>query len=297
MRARPWISLITPLCLATLVVAGLLPACGGSSLGNDRTELRDGSMRLTQSPQPTGAGPTERSGWTASAAQGEEPPPSEGSPAVRDPLSTGLKESELPSKGPRSYVWAGGGSEPVGNAPYRKYSVGVEEGLDIDVDAFAAFVDETLADSRSWISDPEREWGFQRVSRGGIKIVIATPATVDRQCLPLTTRGEVSCAKQGYISINLKRWELTVPHWTSTPAAYRRYVINHEMGHYLNQRHVGCPAEGAPAPVMMQQTYRLASRGMEACGTPPEKDCKQCRPNSWPFPEAPLEPATDPSGD
>jgi hypothetical protein len=145
--------------------------------------------------------------------------------------------------------------------------VGIEDGLDIDPDAFAAFVDATYADPRGWIGDGER--GFQRVEKGAIKIVVATAKTVDRQCLPLKTGGEVSCAKNGYISINLARWELAVEHWDSSLETYRQYVVNHEMGHYLNLLHVGCPGAGQPAPVMMQQTYFL----------------KGCRGNPWPFPD------------
>jgi len=145
--------------------------------------------------------------------------------------------------------------------------VGIEEGLDIDPDAFAAFVDATYGDPRSWIGDGKR--GFRRVESGGIKIVIAAPTTVDRQCLPLHTESTVSCAKNGYISINLTRWEVAVEHWDGSLEDYRRYVVNHEMGHYLAELHEGCPSPGSPAPIMMQQTYFL----------------KGCVGNAWPYPE------------
>lgn len=187
-----------------------------------------------------------------------------------DPLSTGLSLDELPESGSGTYVWAKGKSRAVGRGAIKKYSVGIEEGLEIDPDAVAALIEETLADPRSWTSDKARSWGFQRVERGGIKFVIATPDTVDRQCLPLDTEGEVSCAKNGYISINLKRWEMAVPHWDGGMDAYRRYVINHEMGHYLAKPHEPCPGPGQLAPVMQQQTYFL----------------KGCRGNAWPFPHA-----------
>ena len=198
-------------------------------------------------------------------------------PAPKPPLSTGLTESELPRSGPGTYVWASGKSPSVGRGAIKKYSVRVEKGLDIDVEAFAAFVDGVYADSRGWIADPDRNWGFQRVEKGGIRVVIAAPKTVDKQCLPLQTKGTVSCAKQGYISINLDRWELAVPHWDGDLEEYRKYVVNHEMGHYLYKPHVGCPEEGALAPVMMQQTYFL----------------KGCRGNPWPFPGVQDGPSTE----
>jgi hypothetical protein len=41
-------------------------------------------------------------------------------------------------------------------------------------------------------------------------------------------------------------------------AAYRRAVVLHETGHALGLPHARCPAEGAPAPTMMQPSKPLA---------------------------------------
>jgi hypothetical protein len=44
-------------------------------------------------------------------------------------------------------------------------------------------------------------------------------------------------------------------------------MVNHEVGHVLGRGHAFCPAAGAPAPVMVQQTKGVAP----------------CRPNPWPL--------------
>jgi len=182
-------------------------------------------------------------------------------------LSTGLSADKLPLDGSGTFVWAAGAAGPFGTPPYKSYSVGVEEGLGIDPNAIAAFVDATLADKRSWSGGGT--YGMKRVASGGIRLVIATPKTVDKLCAPLNTEGQVSCARNRYIAINLLRWETAVEHWTDSLELYRRYVVNHEMGHYLRgSRHTKCPGPGKLAPIMMTQTY-----GLEGC-----------LPNGWVYP-------------
>lgn len=157
--------------------------------------------------------------------------------------------------------------QPVGDGPLRTYRVEVEEGTGVDPDLFADEVEVILSNPRGWTTVDGIS--LQRVAADAdILVTLATAATVDLLCHPLDTEGETSCAQPQRAIINLDRWLLGAePSGLDVPA-YRSYVISHEVGHTLGHDHVDCPAAGAPAPVMMQQTYSIGD----------------CAPNAWPVP-------------
>ncbi|TDC39088.1 DUF3152 domain-containing protein [Micromonospora sp. 15K316] len=177
----------------------------------------------------------------------------------------------VPSYGPGRFVAADGGTPVVGDGgPLHRYRVVVEEGSGQDVDAFAASVDETLADPRSWIASGELR--VQRVAEAAdadFTVYLATPVTSERMCAEggLSTEGYTSCRLPGQVIINLARWMEAVPDYGAPLSVYRTYVINHEIGHEFGEGHESCPAPGSPAPVMQQQTY-----GLEGCLA-----------NAWPY--------------
>ena len=71
---------------------------------------------------------------------------------------------------------------------------------------------------------------------------------------------------------------------------YRQYAINHEVGHVFRNQHVPCTANGALAPVMMQQSFGVSNDYLAQLtddtpqGIQIPRDGKVCRPNAWPFP-------------
>ena len=149
----------------------------------------------------------------------------------------------------------------------------IEFSIDIDEESFAGqlteaefqtFVVETLRDERSWVS---RGAGFRLVDDGGLfTMTVATPARTDDLCWPLQTNGRYSCARNGWIVFNSDRWFGATDSWPADLETYRRYLVNHEVGHYiLGAGHPGCPGAGQLAPIMMQQT-----KGLDGC-----------KPNGW----------------
>jgi len=143
-----------------------------------------------------------------------------------------------------------------------RYRVLVEDGLTlrgepVDEREFARVVHRILTDERGW--QPIDDVAFARVSAEGsdVDVVLASPDTTDALCAPLGTGGWLSCFN-GYATVlNARRWFAGAASYGDDLVGYRRYLVSHEMGHYLGYQHVACPAPGAVAPVMVQQTKSL----------------------------------------
>lgn len=159
------------------------------------------------------------------------------------------------------------GSISYGTPSHISFDLEIEAGIGIDANQFAAEVDRTLGDTRSWIGNGRT--GFRRVASGGaLHIILASPATVDRLCAPLNTGGYYSCRRGSKVILNVDRWTGATSWWPAPLKTYRRYLVNHEVGHYLGYGHVSCPGSGRLAPVMQQQTISLGG----------------CVANGWPYP-------------
>ena len=172
------------------------------------------------------------------------------------------------------------------------YTVEVEDGLQpADADqAFAAAVDATLADPRSWVGGGQVT--LQRVDSGdpSFRISLTSQMTVrsPQLCgwdIPL----EASCFNKqaGRVLINDARWSRGAVAYGTDIDSYRSYAVNHEVGHALGFSHQPCPDNGGPAPVMMQQSWSTANDDLTVLN--PQlipADGKVCLPNPYPFPDA-----------
>lgn len=173
------------------------------------------------------------------------------------------------------------------------YTVEVEKGLKTQNyggdDAFAALVDATLKDPRSWTADSR--FAFQHVAADqepDLHIMLASTDTVHLGCgnsLGL----ETSCftSEGNRVLLNEARWVRGSEAFQGDLGAYRQYMINHEVGHGIGYaKHVPCEKDGDLAPVMMQQTLGMTNGEIKKIN-PNEvypDNAITCRPNSWPHP-------------
>jgi hypothetical protein len=179
-------------------------------------------------------------------------------PAVPTPTASPTPTAvEIPPEGTGDFTVAPGGTDPVGTGDPIRYTVEVEGGVPFVPVEIAGIVDATLADPRGWTALGVHAFQRSQAGAGDLRVLLTTPATTDALCAPLRTRGEVSCRNGELVVLNAQRWADGVEAYGDDLDAYRQYVVNHEVGHFLGFGHVGCPGAGEPAPVMLQQTYGL----------------------------------------
>lgn len=175
--------------------------------------------------------------------------------------------SSTAGRSPNEFIVAAGACDGATDGVLT-YTVEVEPETGYVPDEIGTFVDATLHDSRSW-SRLRRLERTCTASHARIRIVLATPATVDTLCARagLRTAGTLSCYNGRVVALNAWRWENGARGF-ATRSEYRAYLVNHEVGHALGHTHRPCAAAGQLAPVMLQQSKRLDG----------------CLANPWPYP-------------
>ncbi|WP_432954045.1 DUF3152 domain-containing protein [Micromonospora haikouensis] len=208
-------------------------------------------------PVPPAPAPSERA---PAAAPAPAPPPS---PPVSYPAGGGNRWD----------VAAGEAAPGAGHGRLLRYRVAVERDIrGVPVAGFAAEVTRILADPRGWTAGGK--WRLRRVGpghRADFTVHLATPDTRDLLCQD-DPDGYTSCRNGDRVVLNVARWVKGAPGFGTDLAHYRRYLVNHEVGHRLGMGHQLCPGRGRPAPVMQQQTLGLHG----------------CTPNGWPYPNGRL---------
>lgn len=189
------------------------------------------------------------------------------------PTSSAVSASSIPTSGPGTFTTVDAiGAPSTASGRVVRYALQIEDGIPVDRAEFARTVHDILLDPRGWQTLDHVKFvnltaaQMAAGQRPDVRIMLATPATVDTLCAPLQTKGRVSCHNGPNTVLNLMRWQTAVPWYGTDIARYRIYQVNHEVGHAIGHGHQHCPKPGAPAPVMVQQTLSLEG----------------CAPNTWP---------------
>lgn len=223
------------------------------------------------------------------------------------PVDLKVETAELPNGSPFTQAGQGtwhvvpGSGEKVGTGKLFTYTIEVENGIDPSSyagdDAFASAVQGTLSDTvKGWTFNGK--FALQRVDGNfpnpSFKVSLTTPETTHRpDACGFQIKFEASCYRKsmGRVLINLGRWVRGARAFNADLGGYRQYAINHEVGHALGGVHVGCPGNGQPAPVMMQQSFGVSDDYVSMLNDIPggdkgkvAKDGRVCVPNSWPNP-------------
>ena len=146
------------------------------------------------------------------------------------------------------------------------FSLKIDSTLGLKVDCIGNLITSILNDTRGWVKVTEKEFQLVEGIEKEFEFIFTSPEKTDELCYPLETNGIYSCRNEDQIIINFFRWVNGAIDFGSDLETYRLYLINHEVGHILEWGHVGCPKEGALAPVMMQQSK--STMGCEPYGWP-----------------------------
>lgn len=150
------------------------------------------------------------------------------------------------------------------------YQVGTRGDVQGDPDTFRMIVAETLKNPRGWALDGLVR--FLAVDESDeLRIWLASPEEVE-QAAPVCS-AQYSCRVGNDVYINDERWRQSTDTYSDRELrAYRHYVLNHEVGHWIELDHRDCPYNGASAPVMQQQSISLDGCESRVWPLPEERD-------------------------
>lgn len=255
-------------------------------------------------------------GWVNGPAASPEPEPEitypgevivpQLQPVLRDldaqDTLAGVTTTKYTYRGDGTFTTLPGKGEPKDNGvPVRWVSIAVEDGVEVDAQAFKEFVFKVLEDNRSWGSDGR----LQFVQTDGVadyRFVLASPYTSAATCpnpqetvrvgpvmeatpdaedttgappdVPTLVAGDNSqpqrsCALDGIVPISLFEWTAGFSPFGGDRTAARTYLVNHRLGHLFGHEETFCVS--GRALIMDDQRVPMVA---------------ECEVNPWPFPDA-----------
>ncbi|WP_236829760.1 DUF3152 domain-containing protein [Blastococcus sp. KM273128] len=134
------------------------------------------------------------------------------------------------------------------------YTVSTRGAVSGDLGHFTDVARDALTDPRGWSLGGTV--AFQQVASGSdFDLVLAAPSVIAAASPGCSAQW--SCRVGRSVYINDERWRLGTASWPHGIDTYQRYVINHEVGHWVGIGHTDCPSAGRTAWVMQQQSISL----------------------------------------
>lgn len=147
----------------------------------------------------------------------------------------------------------------------RTYIVRVETSTKLKVNPSARDIAATLNDPRGWAGDGSVRFTLvEDPEDADFTVWLSSPKTAAAQCD--SSESGWACATEDGVVVNALAWSTPPQTYAGDVTGYRRYLVNHGIGHYLGEKHAGCSRRGRPAPVMQVQAT----------------DLDGCRANPWP---------------
>lgn len=270
----------------------------GATEGDPDAAGPDATTSESATTEGTGTDEGQRTA-EESASRGPGPDPAEAE-------TPALAPTELPpggdfaESGEQTYRVVGtpGSTAGEGTEETFRYVVEVEDGVDTTAyggdEAFARFVDATLADPRGWTNDPR--FRFEHVAPDqdpNLRLQLTSVDTTAEMCgTSLAMDMETSCRTTlgggNTVVLNDARWSRGADPFEGDLGSYRQYLVNHEVGHAIGYAsHVPCGGDGELAPIMMQQTLSMNNSELASFSNEDvyPDDGATCRYNPWPYPQ------------
>jgi len=283
------IALPRPAITLSVIAAALLLGLGAGWFSATLPDMLAAEPSVTPSPSPS-----------SMLDEATEPSIDPLAPITRtlgtDDAAAGILTADVPLRGEGTFtVVPGVGVPTAATGDVRWVSVTVEDGLDVDAEAFRDYVMSILNDNRAWGSGR----AIQYVPTDGVadyRVMLASPYTSAALCpnpheavvagpvaevspsaspeaaSPSPTAGSdepVDLCAGGVVMVSLYDWTAGFDSYSDDYAGARAYQVLHRMGHVRGLDDVAC--EPPRADAMVNQAEPLA---------------EGCEPNPWPFPDA-----------